>query len=219
MISIFVFKLTKISKKSKNKKIRKMKITIILILVSQIWSFPLNETLNNSYSDNFQRLNEDMLFLHRNISKLRDNLIEEINKIVSIKFNEIMIILSNFINKAINLQQEILLIQKNNLPNLKPVSSEAQKAAEDINTKKRVQNEIKNIQIKMIQMNEQYNYDIKNIKNEMVLMKNKITNSDVLDKLEQTLKIKIDKVNLRYHDMMRNFHNQIKNLKNGIIPE
>ena len=68
-------------------------------------------------------------------------------------------------------------------------------------------------------MNKQYNYDIKNIKNEMVLMKNKITNSNVLDKLEQTLKIKIDKVNLRYHDMMQNFHNQIKNLKKGIIPE
>ena len=205
-----------------------MKIAIILILVSQILTFQLNDTLNNSYYDNFQRFNEDMLFLHRNISKLRDNLNEELNKTMSIKFNEMMIIQSNIINIAIkNLQQEILLIQKYNLPKLndvhlesqKPVSSEAQKAAEDMNTKKRVQNEIENIQIKMIQMNKQYNYDIKNIKNEMVLMKNKITNSNVLDKLEQTLKIKIDKVNLRYHDMMQNFHNQIKNLKKGIIPE
>ena len=46
-------------------------------------------------------------------------------------------------------------------------------------------------------------------------MKNKITDPDVLDKFNQRLKIKIDNVNERYHEMMQNFYNQIKNLKYG----
>ena len=86
-----------------------------------------------------------------------------------------------------------------------------------MNTGKRVQNENENINIKIIQMNKQYNTDIKNIKNEMAIMKNKITDPDVLDKFNQRLKIKIDNVNERYHEMMQNFYNQIKNLKYGII--
>ena len=67
-----------------------------------------------------------------------------------------MAIQTNNLNEEIkNLRQEISLIQKNNLLKLtdvhheSSVSSEAQKAAEDMD-KKSVQDEIKNIQIKMI---------------------------------------------------------------------
>ena len=73
--------------------------------------------------------------------------------------------------------------------------------------KKRVQVEIDNIQIKMIEMNKQYNSNIENIKNEMNNMQNKITDPNLLNKLHEKSKTDTDNVNNRYHDMMKNFYN------------
>ena len=157
MISIIIFKLTKISKKFKirkfkNKKIKTIKITIILILVSQIWTFPLNDT-NNSYSDIFQRINMEMLLLHRIISKLQN-----IN-------TQLKTFKENVERKITQLYQNV----KINKDGLKHEIHIIKKIISDITRKNRIHthNEIDNIHKLMVTQTNNLNEEINNLRQEI----------------------------------------------------